>query len=83
MKLLKNVYEYRDWMIKDFLHLDDTFPSVFEPDEIEIDILRQAPKEFPCLVQLVEDESGNYPQFFQFIYRSQVEEWARLFGIVR
>lgn len=82
MKLLNNEFEYREWMHKGYLHLDEEFPSVFGPDELEREILRQAPKEFPCLVQLVGGESAYSLQSVQFIYRSQIEEWAKLFGII-
>ncbi|WP_314722362.1 hypothetical protein [Rahnella variigena] len=82
MKLLNNEFEYREWMHKVYLHLDEEFPSVFGPDELEREILRQAPKEFPCLVQLVGGESAYSLQSVQFIYRSQIEEWAKLFGII-
>ena len=58
MKLLNNEFEYREWIVKGYLHLDEEFPSVFEPDELEREILRQAPKEFPCLAQIVEGEGG-------------------------
>jgi hypothetical protein len=83
MKLLNNEYEYREWVVKGYLHLDEEFPSVFEPDELEREILRQAPKEFPCLAQIVEGEGAYSLQTVQFIYRSQIEEWAKLFGIVK
>jgi len=82
MKLLSNEFEYREWIVKDYLHFDEEFPSIFEPDELEREILRLAPKEFPCLAQLVENESDYPIQSVQFIYRSQVESWAKLFDIV-
>jgi len=82
MRLLNNEFEYREWMVKGYLKFDEEFPSVFGSDELEREILRQTPKEFPCLAQLVEGENGYSLQSVQFIYRSQIEEWAKLFGII-
>ena len=84
MKLLNNEFEYREWMHKGYLHLDEEFPSLFDAneDELEREMLRRAPKEFPCLAQVVEGEGLYSPPSIQFIYRSQIEEWAKLFGII-
>lgn len=82
MKLLTNEFEYREWMLNGYLHLDEEFPSLFDADELEREMLRRAPKEFPCLAQVVEGEGLYSPPSIQFIYRSQIEEWAKLFGII-
>ena len=82
MKLLSNKFEYRKWMLEGYLHLNEEFPSVFNEDELEREILRQAPNEYPCLVRIVGGEGAYSLQYVQFIYRSQIEEWAKLFGII-
>lgn len=81
MKLLNTEFEYRQWMEKDYFHLDEKYPSVFEPDELEREILHQMPDQFPCIVFVVKGPSPLEPEALQFVYRSQVEDWARLFGI--
>lgn len=82
MKLLNNEFEYREWMVKDYLHLDEEFPSVFEPDELERELLNLMPKEFPCLVDLLPGPNNFVQESITFIYRSEVEEWAKLLGII-
>lgn len=81
MKLLNTEFEYRHWMVKDYLHLDEDFPSMFGPDELERELIHQMPKEFPCLAQLTKGANGLEPEAVNFIYRSQVEEWAKLLGV--
>lgn len=82
MKLLKNEFEYREWMVKDYLRLDEEYPSLFEPDELERELINQMPIGFPCLVNLISGIKTFEPQSITFIYRPDVEQWAKLFGIV-
>lgn len=81
MKLLSNQAEYREWMVGDYLQLNGKFSSVFSHDELEILLINQMSREFPCLINLVKGPNIYEPESITFIYRSEVEEWAKLFGI--
>lgn len=82
MKMLHNEFEYRKWMVKDYLHLGGEFPSFFEPDELERELLKQMPKEFPCLARLERGANNHGPDAVKFLYRAEILEWAKLLGIV-
>jgi len=83
MKYLNNEFEYRNWMTKDFLGEDDEALSLFEPDVLEREILRQMPAEFPCIVYEEKGHDPLEPGLAKFISRNQVAEWAKLMGIIK
>lgn len=69
-------------MEKDYFHLEEGYPSVLEPDELERELLRQMPDQFPCIVLVVKGQRPVEPEGLQFIYSAQVQEWAKKFGII-
>ncbi|WP_122095939.1 hypothetical protein [Rahnella sp. Larv3_ips] len=82
MKVLKSEFEYREWMEKDYFHLEEGYPSVLEPDELERELLHQMPDQFPCIVLVVKGPRPVEPEGLQFIYSAQVQEWAKQFGVI-
>lgn len=82
MKVLNTEFEYRQWMEKEYFQFDDKFPSIFEPDELERELLNQMPHQFPCIVFVVKGPRPSEPETLQFIYRDQVEKWAKILGII-
>ncbi|TPG62574.1 hypothetical protein [Ewingella americana] len=82
MTLLRNEYEYRTWMEREFFGIADDSLSVFEPDELERELLHQMPEQFPCIALIVKGPSPYEPEAVKFISRSQVEEWAKAMGMI-
>lgn len=80
MKLIHNELEYRDWMIKNVLLTDDDIYCIFSPDEQEEQLLIHMPEQFPCIAILIPGKDHREPVKPWFLYRSQIEEWANLFG---
>mgnify|MGYP003612456504 FL=1 len=82
MKLLNNESEYREWMTKDYLYIDDGFPQMLEAGEIENELVRHMPVNYPCIVLEIKGMRLYDTDIIEFIYRSQVEEWAKLLAII-
>lgn len=81
MKFLKNEFEFRQWIAKNYFPADEGYPSVLSPDELEIEILKNMPKNFPCLARVVNGINPNEQEVIEYFYRSDVEEFAKSFGI--
>lgn len=78
MKLIKNEGEYRDWMIRDYLHLDDeaSLYSYLSPEELDGDLIKNRPLKYPCIGLITYGDSVIEPAVTQFLYQDQIEEWA-------
>lgn len=78
MKLIKNEGEYRDWLIKDYLHLEDeaSLYSYLSPEELDDDLIKNMPLKYPCIGLITYGNSNIEPAVTQFLYQDQIEEWA-------
>ncbi|POZ13689.1 hypothetical protein C3Z09_21950 [Lelliottia aquatilis] len=81
MKILKNEFEYRNWMAKNYLCIEDTVTYILSPDEVEEELLRQMPEQFPCILLIVAAKNPSEYSAIYFLYRSQIQEWAIEMGI--
>lgn len=82
MKLIKNEFEFRLWMTHDFLQLEEGLSPLYDPDLLQREITAQMPSEFPCIAYIVRGSSIYEPENAKFLYKHQVEEWAKIMGIV-
>lgn len=78
MKLIKNEVEYRDWMISDYLHVEDEafLYSYLSPEEFDNELNNNMPEKFPCVGLIVYGNNTIEPAVTQFLYQDQIEEWA-------
>lgn len=81
MKIINNEFEYKNWMIKEFLHIEDDLYCILSPEELEAELLNQMPEQFPCIALLVAAENHNEMATIRFLYRDQIEEWAAAMGL--
>ncbi|CAM4265544.1 MULTISPECIES: hypothetical protein [Lelliottia] len=80
MKLIKNESEYRDWMIKDYHHLEDEsfLYSYLSPEELDDELIKNMPLKYPCIGLITYGNSTIEPAVTQFLYQDQIEEWANI-----
>lgn len=81
MQLINNEAEYKEWMIDEYLHIKDDLYCIFNAEELEEELARHMPREFPCIATIVTGEDSLRLQKAHFIYRSEVEQWASVLKI--
>jgi hypothetical protein len=82
MKLLKDEEAFRTWMTQDYFNCHGDIPPAFEAGELEGEIIRQMPENYPCLVFVLEDVINKEPEVLRFVTDEQVREWAKIMGII-
>lgn len=82
MKLLKDEKAFRTWMTEDYFNCHDGVPPAFEEGELEAEVIRQMPENYPCLVFVLDDVVNKEPEVLRFVTCEQVTEWAKMMGII-
>ncbi|RJT37411.1 hypothetical protein [Rahnella woolbedingensis] len=82
MKLLKDEEAFRTWMTEDYFNCQSDLPPTFEAGELEGEVIRQMPDNYPCLVFVLEEAVNTEPQALRFVTCEQVREWAKIMGII-
>lgn len=84
MFMIKNDFEYRDWMMKTYFVLDGIQgESLLTEEELEDFLFESRPTLYPCLAMI-------HPSVFQlldneisFIYPEQIGIWAKEMGVIQ
>lgn len=78
MKLIYNMHEYKTWILNVcFKETGNTSDNLI--DEIDIDgfITQHHPEDYPCVCLVTPGPVFVSSYSILFIYRSQINEWAR------
>jgi hypothetical protein len=83
MRLIKNDFEFRLWMLDAYFYQDkiegDTLLTDEEMDEF---LFECRPQEYPCLGTVTPSKECSLEFDIAFFYREHITEWAKLMGLM-
>lgn len=84
MFMIKNDFEYRDWMMKTYFLLDGIQgDSLLTEEELEDFLFESRPALYPCLATLQLSSVRPLDNEISFIYPEQISLWAKEMGVIK
>lgn len=84
MFMIKNDFEYRDWMMKTYFRLDGIHgESLLTDEELEDFLFESRPGSYPCLAMITPSSTQPLENEISYIYRDQISQWAKAMGVLK
>jgi len=84
MFMIKNDFEYRDWMMKTYFCLDDIQgETLLTAEELEDFLFDSRPASYPCLGMVTPSVGMPLENEISFVYSDQVSIWAKEMGVIK
>lgn len=84
MYVIKNEFEYRMWMMKNYFLLDGIQgDSLLTEEELEDFLFESRPAKYPCLATVQSSSTLSWDNEILFIYPEQISQWAKEMGVIK
>lgn len=84
MYMIKNDFEYREWMMKTYFLLDGIQgDSLLTEEELEDFLFESRPRLYPCLASIQSSSVRPLDNEISFIYPEQITHWAKEMGVIK
>lgn len=84
MHVIKNEFEYRMWMMKNYFLLDGIQgDSLLTEEELEDFLFESRPAQYPCLATVQPSPALPWDDEISFIYPEQISQWAKEMGVIK
>lgn len=84
MFMIKNDFEYRDWMMKTSFCLNGVQgDSLLTDEELEDFLFDSRPTGYPCLAMVNPSSVTPLENEISFVYREQISDWAKEMGVMK
>lgn len=82
--MLKNDFEYREWMMTAYFLLDGIQgDSLLTEEELEDFLFESRPEIYPCLAMIKPSSVRPLDNEISFIYPEQISRWAKEMGVIK
>ncbi|TPG62794.1 hypothetical protein [Ewingella americana] len=84
MYMIKNDFEYREWMMKTYFMIDGIQgDSLLTEEELDDFLFESRPAAYPCLAMVLPSTTRPLDNDISFIYPEQVGLWAKEMGVLK